>query len=301
MIDIKGDLLALKQQRERDYISIPDFIEDIKKKGSANFYYEVANWLLAKLYNNNPDNFDLRTSQDCYNWACENEIAVYTLPDSLYKEPEKCLINIFFNALSKLEYNQNELIFSTLYELLGSDYYDYYLKRDQIYSYLNIADEDKDNDSVEKNQIQEKIMTLSWALTKTDEFVKNTDINKSPVGTAERFVFEQTIKNKNERIAELEKQLADLQNSTAPTTETETINQSVVNNNEFFIYGHSSELLEILMKACKEFWQNYQTPPKNSVIESWIEANYPIKEYPYVSKSVRQYIATILRPQPKIR
>ncbi len=77
--------------------------------------------------------------------------------------------------------------------------------------------------------------------------------------------------------------------------------QSAVDSDDFSIYGHKSELLEILFKVTAEFWADSETPPKNSVIEQWIETNYPIKNYPYVSKAVRQYIATILRPQPKLK
>jgi hypothetical protein len=77
--------------------------------------------------------------------------------------------------------------------------------------------------------------------------------------------------------------------------------KSAVDSDDFSIYGHKSELLEILFKVIAEFWADSETPPKNSVIEQWIETNYPVKNYPYVSKAVRQYIATILRPQPKLK
>lgn len=77
--------------------------------------------------------------------------------------------------------------------------------------------------------------------------------------------------------------------------------KSAVDSDDFSIYGHKSELLEILFKVTAEFWADPNTTPKNSVIEQWIETNYPVKDYPYVSKAVRQYIATILRPQPKLK
>ena len=77
--------------------------------------------------------------------------------------------------------------------------------------------------------------------------------------------------------------------------------KSAVDSDDFSIYGHKSELLDILFKVIAEFWADSETPPKNSVIEQWIETNYPVKDYPYVSKAVRQYIATILRPQPKLK
>lgn len=58
------------------------------------------------------------------------------------------------------------------------------------------------------------------ALTKTEEFIKNTDINKSPVGTAERLAFEDSIadlstqlQQATTKIMELEKQLKQAQSS----------------------------------------------------------------------------------------
>ena len=77
--------------------------------------------------------------------------------------------------------------------------------------------------------------------------------------------------------------------------------ESVVNYDNLSIYGHKSELLDILFKVVREHWLNAETPPKNATIEAWIEQEYPIRNYPYVSKAVRQYIATILRPQPKLK
>ncbi|WP_439243767.1 hypothetical protein [Lonepinella sp. BR2474] len=294
MIDIVGDLLALKQQRERDYISIPDFIEDIKKKGSANFYYEVANWLLAKLYNNNPSNFDFRISLDYDNWAYENEIDVYTLPDSLYEEPEKCSDNIFFQILYQLAPREDHTIFETVTDILGVDFSNYYLNRNQIYRYLNIADEDKDNGSIEKNQIQEKTLTLAMALTKTDEFVKNTDINKSPVGTAERVVFEETIKDKNERIADLEKQLADTKKQLADI-QSHPIKQSAVDCGRFSIYGHTSEPLEIIFDLCKQISEkcdpdNPHSYPSKADIEKYLKQYYTDSKK--LSESIYQVVTS---------
>ncbi|HHF1807420.1 TPA: hypothetical protein ACPJDB_000468, partial [Haemophilus influenzae] len=122
------------------------------------------------------------------------------------------------------------------------------------------------NNSIDSTELQE-------------EKAKNTQLQ------AENERLKAELKAQQNRMAELEQKLQ----------------QSAVNSDDFSIYGHKSELLEILFKVTAEFWADTETPPKNSVIEQWIETNYPIKNYPYVSKAVRQYIATILRPQPKLK
>ena len=105
-----------------------------------------------------------------------------------------------------------------------------------------------------------------------------------------------------QQIADLQSQLENLSKPDTQAVENGgNVANSSVNHDDFSIYGHTSELLKILFEVTNEFWKDYQTPPKNATIEAWIEGKYPIKQYPFVSKTVRQYIATILRPQPKIK
>lgn len=56
------------------------------------------------------------------------------------------------------------------------------------------------------------IKQQSMALTKSEEFIKNTDINKSPVGTAERLVYEERLSEKDRIIEELRTKIAELEN-----------------------------------------------------------------------------------------
>lgn len=123
----------------------------------------------------------------------------------------------------------------------------------------------------------------------TDEIKSLNDNNQESRGNTTSLQTEN--EQLKQRITELEAQLQEKNESAV---------SDIVNYEEFSIYGHSSELLEILMKAIKKYWTNGNTP-KNSEIEAWIGQEYPQKSYPYVSKVVKQYIATILRPQPKLK
>lgn len=105
------------------------------------------------------------------------------------------------------------------------------------------------------------------------------------------------VKEQSQEIERLKAENAELRSQLQDNAQ----RKSAVDSDDFSIYGHKSELLDILFKVIAEFWADSETPPKNSVIEQWIETNYPVKDYPYVSKAVRQYIATILRPQPKLK
>ncbi|SUT95860.1 hypothetical protein [Actinobacillus lignieresii] len=110
------------------------------------------------------------------------------------------------------------------------------------------------------------------------------------------------LEQQTQQIADLQSQLENLKKPDTQAVENGgNVANSSVNHDDFSIYGHTSELLKILFEVTNEFWKDYQTPPKNATIEAWIESKYPIKQYPFVSKTVRQYIATILRPQPKIK
>lgn len=123
--------------------------------------------------------------------------------------------------------------------------------------------------------------------TQSESSVNSTELQEEKAKNAQLQAENERLKAEN---AELKAQLQD-----------NAQRQSAVDSDDFSIYGHKSELLEILFKVTAEFWADSETPPKNSVIEQWIETNYPVKDYPYVSKAVRQYIATILRPQPKLK
>ncbi len=183
--------------------------------------------------------------------------------------------NISYDIVSELEENLN----CSSRDFLGA-YTDVFLDTLQLSEKFNISvlkDHKKQEEQTVQNEKTSKAPENSTELQ--EEKAKNTQLQ------AENERLKVKLKTQQDRMTELEQKLQ----------------QSAVNSDDFSIYGHKSELLEILFKVTAEFWADTEIPPKNSVIEQWIETNYPIKNYPYVSKAVRQYIATILRPQPKLK
>ena len=278
MIDIQGELLLLKQQRKQEYISVAELADFLKKHNPESSYQEIATYLLIKLSPN-----DIRKTDDEiwgneeYNlWQEENGIAVYHVPKSIDEKETWLQPDLFFTTLEALRNNNipNWLIYDDIEEPEYESAIDY-LKQDQIYIYAK------------RKRIEEllNINTLEGGLaSELDENQSKPDINTDE---KDSIIAQLQLEN-----AELQARISELENKTQ---------KSAVDSNDFSIYGHKSELLDILFKVIAEFWAGSETPPKNSVIEQWIETNYPVKDYPYVSKAVRQYIATILRPQPKLK
>ena len=278
MIDIQGELLLLKQQRKQEYISVAELADFLKKHNPESSYQEIATYLLIKLSPN-----DIRKTDDEiwgneeYNlWQEENGIAVYHVPKSIDEKETWLQPDLFFTTLEALRNNNipNWLIYDDIEEPEYESAIDY-LKQDQIYIYAK------------RKRIEELLNfnTLEGCLaSELDENQSKPDINTDE---KDSIIAQLQLEN-----AELQARISELENKTQ---------KSAVDSNDFSIYGHKSELLDILFKVIAEFWADSETPPKNSVIEQWIETNYPVKDYPYVSKAVRQYIATILRPQPKLK
>ncbi|QDA12855.1 hypothetical protein [Pasteurella multocida] len=161
-----------------------------------------------------------------------------------------------------------------------------FVDRKQIESILNINTLDE---KALNNKYQNKItVAVGMALTKTDEFIKNTDINKSPVGLAERLVMQQQIAELQNRIAELEKENEQLKNS--------VLVKNVVDYDEYSIYGHSTPAIEAVFGTIKRFWVNADVTQPDTVanvdvIEEWIDENYS------VSKTIKEAIQKITRPE----
>ncbi|WP_258172278.1 hypothetical protein [Haemophilus influenzae] len=162
---------------------------------------------------------------------------------------------------------------------LNFDFPNNYLEVPTQYTYVLIEQLEEIIDFHQDEQLKKQPNNSIDSTELQEEKAKNTQLQ------AENERLKVELKTQQDRMAELEQKLQ----------------QSAVDSDDFSIYGHKSELLEILFKVTAEFWADTEIPPKNSMIEQWIETNYPIKNYPYVSKAVRQYIATILRPQPKLK
>ncbi|PRJ62017.1 hypothetical protein [Haemophilus influenzae] len=267
MIDIQGELLQIKQQREQTYISIVELLDFLKKQSPNSSFKDIAKWLLVKLEFNDSRNVDLFSCNDHENWEYEYEIPNFCVPLEIEDKPVELPSSSFFDALREIG---DVPLFGrgiSSYDYLPIDKSNIFLERSRIEKFLGF--------STINNASNEIFIEKNCAIEKA----QNTQLQ------AENERLKAELKAQQNRMAELEQKLQ----------------QSAVNSDDFSIYGHKSELLEILFKVTAEFWADTETPPKNSMIEQWIETNYPIKNYPYVSKAVRQYIATILRPQPKLK
>ncbi|HDR1186752.1 hypothetical protein [Pasteurella multocida] len=209
MIDIKSELLALKKKRKQDFISVIELLDFLKEHNSTTDYSEIATYLLIKL-----EPHDIRKTDDdlwgneAFNvWESEHGIKTYLMPDSISDKPQAVDTSYFLTALEVVREDKNLLLFDDNAKAI--DYLDEHQKnifvdRKQIESILNINTLDE---KALNNKYQNKItVAVGMALTKTDEFIKNTDINKSPVGLAERLVMQQQIAELQNRIAELEKE-----------------------------------------------------------------------------------------------
>ncbi|MXN89023.1 hypothetical protein [Pasteurella canis] len=235
MIDIKSELLALKKKRKQDFISVIELLDFLKEHNSTTDYSEIATYLLIKL-----EPHDIRKTDDdlwgneAFNvWESEHGIKTYLMPDSISDKPQAVDTSYFLTALEVVREDKNLLLFDDNAKAI--DYLDEHQKnifvdRKQIEFILNINTLDE---KALNNKYQNKItVAVGMALTKTDEFIKNTDINKSPVGLAERLVMQQQIAELQNRIAELEKEIeslkkSDIESSKYNPTERETHLQAI--------------------------------------------------------------------------
>lgn len=209
MIDIKAELQAIKEQREREYISIIDFL-DFFKNGKDVEIRDIALYLLFTLKSFNIEyQTDIFYDEDYVSWIEHNGIVAYRLPPTIDQDIIPYYGNEFFKALNYIRDNFDFIDNSfslwagktpTAKDYLSENFHNVYISRSRIEDLLKIQIPLPFETKLE--HIQQKVRHTAMALTNTDEFVKNTDINKSPVGLAERLVFEETLRNQTEQIAE---------------------------------------------------------------------------------------------------
>lgn len=233
MIDIKSELLAIQKQREQDFISIIELLDFLKKHNPTTDYLDIALFLLIKL-----EPHDIRkTDEELWGneafemWEEQHGIKTFIMPMNISDKPHPVDTSYFLTALEAVRDDRQGAFWedgSTAIDYLDAHQKSIFIDRKQIEKILGI--DTLDEISLNETYRQEQIINVSMALTKTEEFVKNTDINKSPVGLAERLVMQQQIaelqaqiKEKDKRIAELE---AEKQNTKKaepqPTTENKT-------------------------------------------------------------------------------
>lgn len=227
MFDVTSELIAIRKQREQDFISISELLEFIKKHNPQACYSDIATLLLIKL-----EPHDIRKTDDelwgneaCEYWESEHGIKTYIITEDISSKPQSIYGSEFFSVLEVIKTDKQALIFDdtcTAKDYLTDYQNNIFIDRKQIENILGISTLDKE---ALNNKYQNGIkLAVGMALTRTEEFVRNTDINKSPVGLAERLVMLQqiaelqahiveleqansTIQAKDEQIAELEKQL----------------------------------------------------------------------------------------------
>lgn len=226
MIDIKSELLSIEQQRKQQYISLIELLSFLKKHNPNSDFLEIATYLLIKLTPNDVRKTDeeLWSSEDFECWCNINGISTYRISNRIDEIPEPLHQTFFFEALEWVRDNflanfclDDEDVTGYIKE---SDK-DIFVDRKRIDELLSVSTLNIKNLAQEK--VKQQSINVSMALTKTEEFIKNTDINKSPIGTAERLAFENSIadlslqlQQANTKIIELEKQLEQAQSVQLP-------------------------------------------------------------------------------------
>lgn len=210
MIDIQGELLRLRQQREQEYISIVELLDYLKKHNPNSSYIDIATYLLVKLAPNDIRKTDdkIYGNEEYEEWVKEKGILVFDMPYNIDENVKPLFPELFFEALETVrDYDDiPPYLFDGVDDVssayLRKEQLRLYIKRKKIEELLNI-------DTLDETKL---IKQQSMTLTKSEEFIKNTDINKSPVGTAERLVYKERSSEKDRIIEELRTKIAELEN-----------------------------------------------------------------------------------------
>ncbi|WP_118856577.1 hypothetical protein [Haemophilus haemolyticus] len=139
MIDIQGDLLQIKQQREQTYISIVELLDFLKKQSPNSSFKDIAKWLLVKLELNDSRNVDLFSCTDHENWEYEYEIPNFCVPLEIEDKPVELPSSSFFDALREIG---DVPLFGrgiSSYDYLPIDKSDIFLERSRIEKFLGFS------------------------------------------------------------------------------------------------------------------------------------------------------------------
>lgn len=189
MIDIQGDLLQIKQQREQKYISIVELLDFLKKQSQNSSFKDIAKWLLIKLELNDSRNVDLFSCTDYENWEYEYEISSFCVPLEIEDKPIELSPSSFFDALKEIGYVPLFGRGDTSYDYLPMDKSDIYLERARVEKFLGF--------STINNTSNEIFLEKNCAIEKTE----NTQLQ------AENERLKAELKAQQDRIAELEQKL----------------------------------------------------------------------------------------------
>ncbi|MFU2048124.1 hypothetical protein [Avibacterium gallinarum] len=266
MINVSEKLLEIKKERELNYISLIELVELLKSTSQTSTYPEIACFLNVSFAKCNPNNADENLwGQEAFDeWYSKNGIAIFELPKSLAEPPRFLYWSLLFDALKEGEEGQHYLeqefispdFEDTAKDLFSEKYHNISMERRRVDELLSIDTYSLKKAEIEKELYSDKQTLLAMAMTKTDEFVQNTDINKSPVGLAESVFYESQIENKDSYIKELEAQIEQLQQNKNP------LNQTIANQDSR-ISQAKRDLFSLLVMNC---YPNYQS--RNALFEA---------------------------------
>lgn len=249
MLDIKGKLLSIERERKQKYINIIDFFDFIKRQNNNVSFWEIAQFLYIELEANDPQRADPYTVNS-WQWWEEYGIKFYSVPKSISQPViENNEVSFFYI----LEMMMNEIPFNdeSSSDYIDGKYHDLFLDRERMQELLKIEFSDTSTlNNDDKERIEKDTFSISCELSKTEEFIKNTDINKNPIGTAERLSYQNLLNEKNDEISRLKAEIAELKAAQAQPPQ--AVENDVVNYNDFTIYGHTSENLEMLFTVAKK-------------------------------------------------
>lgn len=206
MLDIKGKLLSIEQERKQKYINIIDFFDFIKRQDEEVNFSEIAQYLYIEL-----EFYDPQRVQEDFNsvnywrWYEENGIKLYVVPKSISQPVSETNEVSFFYILEMI---MDEIPFDnngSSSDYIEGKYHDLFLDRERMQELLKIEFSDQNTlNNDDKERVEKETFLRSCQLSKTEEFAKNTDINKSPIGTAERLSYQNLLNEKNSEIARLQ-------------------------------------------------------------------------------------------------
>lgn len=101
MIDIQGELSRLRQQREREYISIVELLDYLKKHNPNSSYIDIATYLLVKLApcDIRKTDDEIYGNEEYHEWIEKKGILVFDMPYNIDENVKPLFSELFFEAL----------------------------------------------------------------------------------------------------------------------------------------------------------------------------------------------------------
>ena len=273
MIDIQGDLLQIKQQREQTYISIVELLDFLKKQSPNSSFKDIAKWLLVKLELNDIRNVDIFSHTDYQNWEYEYEIPNFCVPLEIEDKPVELPSSSFFDALREIG---DVPLFGrgiSSYDYLPIDKSDIFLERSRIEKFLGFSTKNNTNHAtfIGQNCVTEK----NKIITESEVEAENERLK------AKAEELEAKVKAQQDRIAELEQKLQQGAGDSEPVLENAKAYDVRERETHLLMIGALSNLLA----GCK---QNYQ------------KGNSGINQSA-ISRDIEHEIIKLLQPETKTR